>query len=243
MKDIAYRQMYENELSHGWYLGTRNLLKNILLEYSYKEAKILDAGCGTGGTIKLLQAAGFKNILGVDKSSLAIRLCRKRGLKNVSIANINQLPFKNKSFDVIICLNVLYHHGINLKKTLREFSRVLKRGGILYVQEPAYSWLKSHHDIAIETQRRFTKDQVQKLIKPFFKIVKLTYFNFLLFLPIALKRLIDKFSSSRKASSDVVRLNPMLNQSLKISLDLESKIIKIVNLPFGLSIICLAQKK
>ena len=44
MKKIAYDQMYENELTHAWYIGTRQLMIDALKKYLNKNAKILDAG-------------------------------------------------------------------------------------------------------------------------------------------------------------------------------------------------------
>lgn len=242
MKKIAYKQMFENELTHGWYLGTRAHLIKVLKQNIRTSSKILDAGAGTGGTIKLLKYAGFKNIIGVEKSDIAISFSRQRGVK-IERGNVNHLPFKKSSFDVVICLDVLYHQGVDPTLAISEFRRVLKNGGLLYLQEPAYDFLKSRHDIAISTQRRFTKNRIAKILtSSSFKILKLSYFNSLLSIPIVTKRLSDKFSKKEEISSDVGSINPVLNKLIAISLNLESNLLKYVNLPFGLSIICLAKK-
>src|SRR3989344_9238426 len=184
MKRIAYRQMYKNELTHGWYLGTRRHLVKTLKKYCRTNAKILDAGCGTGGTIKLLRKVGFKNIVGIDKSDIAIDYARKRNI-SVKKGDINKLPFEKNSFDVVICIDVLYHQGVNPSLTIKEFRRVLKKEGLLYLQEPAYDFLKSRHDIAIATSRRFTKNQIAKMMSMAgFKILKISYLNTLMFIPI-----------------------------------------------------------
>lgn len=78
MQKIAYREMFENEMSHAWYIGTGKLMIDFLKSLLDKKAKILDAGCGTGGTIKFLQKAGFKNVIGIDSSSEALRFCLKK---------------------------------------------------------------------------------------------------------------------------------------------------------------------
>ena len=242
MKKIAYQQMFDNELTHGWYLGTRAHLVKILKQNCKINSRILDAGAGTGGTVKLLKKAGFKNVTGVEKSDIAIDFARKRNI-TFKKGDINKLPFKNDSFDVVICLDVLYHQGVEPAIALKEFARVLKKEGLLYLQEPAYNLLKSRHDWAILTERRFTKNQIAKILNfTGFKILKLSYFNTVMFIPIAIKRLVDKFSKTDDTSSDVGSLNSVLNKVIESSLKFESSLIRYINLPFGLSIICLAKR-
>src|SRR3990167_420123 len=139
MKPIAYREMYENELLHAWYVATRKLMINFLNKHLKKNAKILDAGCGTGGTMIYLQRAGFKNITGVDNSKEALKFTQKRRLTNIKLASVDSFPFAKNYFDAIICLDVLYHKGVDPKKAIFEFRRVLKSDGILYLEEPSYN--------------------------------------------------------------------------------------------------------
>ena len=244
MKKIAYREMYENEIAHFWYITTRNLMIDFLKKYLRKDAKILDTGCGTGGTMIYLQKAGFKNVVGVDKSPEALKYCRKRKLDRVKLASVDALPFKKNTFDAIICLDVLYHKGVQSKKALSEFKRVLKPKGLVYLQEPAYNWLKSKHDKVIETGNRFTKVSLQNLVKSSgLEVLKVSYFNTILFLPIFLKRIKDKFALRDTQSSDVYHLPTVFNQVMLYVMTLESKLVKNFYLPWGLSIICIARKE
>lgn len=242
MEKIAYRQMFDNELTHGWYLGTRAHLVKTLKHNTSTSSRILDAGAGTGGTIKLLKKAGFVNVTGVEKSDIAISFSRQRGVK-IEKGDIQNLPFKKGSFDAVICLDALYHQGIEPNLAISEFRRVLKKGGLLYLQEPAYDFLKSRHDIAISTKRRFTKNQIAKIVSMAgLKILKVSYFNTLMFLPSAFKRLIDKLGNKNEITSDVVPLSPFFDRLVYNSLKIESFLTNYINLPFGLSIICLAKK-
>lgn len=243
MKKIAYLQMYENEINHFWYVATRNLMIDFLNKYLKKDTKILDVGCGTGGTIVYLKRAGFRNVIGVDNSPEALKYCKKRKLHNVKLTSVNHLPFKEKTFDGIICLDVLYHRGVNPNEALSEFRRVLKSGGVLYIQEPSYNWLKSKHDNVIETQNRYTRLSIQNLVKhSHFKIVKTSYFNSILFLPIFVKRIKDKFFSSKSQASDVYQLPNFINQLMLQIMNIESKFVRNFYLPWGLSVVCIARK-
>lgn len=245
MKKIAYREMFENEMTHAWYMGTRNLMVKILKKNHLSlKSIILDAGCGTGGTMKLLGGQGFNNLKGIDISQEAVRFCKKRGLKNVRVGSLHELPYEDLSFDTVICLDVLSQKGINVKKVLGEFGRVLKTGGLLYLQEPSYNWLKSGHDQVVEIEHRFTKSEIEKTIKSQgFKIIKSTCFNLSFLLPIALNRLASRILNKKSKFSDVRQLPPFLNSLFFKVLLLEIKFVSAINLPFGLSVVCVSCKK
>lgn len=242
MKKIAYDEMFLNEANHAWYVATRKLLIYSLMKYTEKNTKILDVGCGTGGTIKELQKAGYKNVFGMDKEKYAIKYCKRRNIKNVRVANISALPFPENTFDAVICLDVLYHKGVNAKKAIEEMHRVVKKGGLFYSQEPAYNWLQSQHDTAVETRKRFTKRELaDSFSKAGFVNLKSSYFNTLLALPIILSRIKNKLLTNDKGS-DVKELSPILNVIVKIILEFEANLLKHINLPFGISIINIWKK-
>lgn len=243
MKKIAYREMYENEDSHAWYLATRELMLSFLNAKLNKKAVILDAGCGTGGAIAYVNSrhSGW-NIYGIDSSETAIKYCKQRKLKNIRKGNLNTLPYKNNFFDAVICLDVLYHRGVNPELAIKEFNRVLKKNGVLYVQEPAYQFLFSRHDRVIMTKRRFLKKEIINLVGKQFKVVKCTHFNSFLFPTILIKRLIER-NKKDPANSDVKKLPFFVNFLALQILKVEIFLIRYVDFPIGLSLICLAKKK
>lgn len=103
------------------------------------EGTILDIGCGPGLLSKEFAARSSKFfIIGIDISLYAIKQARKncRGLKNVKfrIENVNHLSFLDKSFDLVICKDSL-HHFLNPLHAIQEMSRVVKPGGIIYIQD------------------------------------------------------------------------------------------------------------
>lgn len=104
-------------------------------------SKVLDAGCGIGGTSRLL-AQKFKCVVsGIDLASQFIDaanfLTRCTGLEQKIIfhqGSILDMPFEDQSFDIIVCQHIL----MNIKdkdKAAREFGRVLKKGGRLILNE------------------------------------------------------------------------------------------------------------
>lgn len=243
MRKEEYRKIFEMENKHWWYVGMRRI-SEVLLGLPLKNRgslMILDAGCGTGGMIIVLQDHG--QVYGIDSSLEAIKYCQKRGLINVSQSSVEKIPFKDNHFDLVICLDVLYHQWVkNDLFTLKEFYRVIKPGGFLLIRVPAYNWLRGKHDEIVATKHRYTsKELKEKTISAGFVIKRVTYANTFL-LPFAIiKRLSEKLLP-KDTSSDIKPLPPLINYSLSQILFTEAKIISRFNLPFGLSLFCLAKK-
>jgi len=104
--------------------------------------RLLDVGCGLG---YLIEALGNHFVcVGIDYDIKALRVNKRRGQKNMIQANLSEPPFKEKSFDVIICSEVLEHlpDGID-HKALLEMARLLKPGGRILVTVPALEGVRS----------------------------------------------------------------------------------------------------
>lgn len=69
----------------------------------FARGRVLDVGCGAGRHSLYLQEKGF-NVLGIDSSSLAIKICKLRGLKNAKVLAVENMDFKPDSFDTLIML-------------------------------------------------------------------------------------------------------------------------------------------
>src|ERR1051326_8344285 len=89
---------------------------------------------------------------GVDLATEAIAFCQQRGLENVRQADICNLPFADESFDAVISSSVIYHEWVaNVGTAMREMWRVLRPGGLLILNVPAFRFLHSAHDEAVMT--------------------------------------------------------------------------------------------
>ncbi|MBM3285704.1 MAG: class I SAM-dependent methyltransferase, partial [Candidatus Aminicenantes bacterium] len=138
MERDEYRKQFELEEIHWWFAGRREILRATLhgLGGLPAEAVILDAGCGTGLNLKISQDLG--KTFGFDFEEEALRYCQKRGLKRLVRADVQRMPYKSGSFDLVFILDILSHRTIvSDLDALRDAYRVLKRGGILLVSESA----------------------------------------------------------------------------------------------------------
>jgi len=218
--------------------------------------RCLDAGCGTG---MLLAALGTRVYsVGLDFSATALELARRRSLPRLVRASVAQLPLRNDSLDILISADVLYHRGVpDDVAALREAARCLRPGGLLVVNLPAFTWLRSTHDEAVHTARRYTAREVRaKLRRAGLQPLQVSYWNTLLFFPLALVRLGRRWTGGlwraastsraprpgRGPQSDLTPLPGWLNKSLAKVLALEARLLG-TGAPVGLSVLAVARKE
>lgn len=245
MQKDEYRRMFEVEDTHFWYQGMKKITYTLIRKFSsqHRNNIILDAGCGTGATMQNLDSLG--EVYGFDISPVAIKYCKKRGLRNVKVGTVETIPYATSSFDIVVSLDVIYHKKvIDDAKAVQEFYRVLKPDGILILRVPAYNWLYSYHDAAVHTKHRYTMFEINELLKRNkFNLLQSTYANMFLFPLSVIMRIISKIASHKKDStSDVNPLHRLLNKLFYIPLWIESQLVRYISLPFGLSVVAVAQK-
>ncbi len=247
MQPEAYRLNYQYEETHWWFLARREILVSMISDLqkrrllAYDSPKLLDYGCGTGG---LTQTLGmFGDVLGVDGNEEAISYCRKRGLQNIKqITSTNEL--QNETFDFVGSFDVLehVHDDVGL---IKEFYRILKPNGLLLLTVPAYQWLWGGEDEVSKHVRRYTKSELRrKMNAAGFETIKASYFNTILFPLIASVRLWNRcFRPKTLSHSDVAETPKPINASLCRIFALESRLLRWVNFPFGVSLIVVGIKR
>jgi ubiquinone/menaquinone biosynthesis C-methylase UbiE len=96
--------------------------------------KILDLGCGTGRHTTLLVKEGFE-VYGCDNSEDALKIIKEILANNeFRLCDMTKLPYEDEYFDGIICYQVIQHGKIaEIKKSISEMYRVLKKGGYLFL--------------------------------------------------------------------------------------------------------------
>jgi SAM-dependent methyltransferase len=246
MKIDEFQVMYRSEDTYWWYVGMRNIFLS-LLDGHYKasrDLKVLDAGCGTGAMLGYLRRYG--QVFGLDISSEAMRFCTLRGVENCRLiqSSLTELPFNDEAFDLITSFDVICCVDEDML-AFQELSRVLRPGGRLLLNLPAYGILHSEHDLAVHIKRRYTRPQVaDKVERAGLTVERMAYANTLLFPIWAAVRIAKKRSakSADDAKSDLKTLPPIINRWLTKVLFLEGKLLQKMDLPFGLSVICLARK-
>ncbi len=202
MQPDEYRKLAETE-DRMWYFHAlnRRFEHFVRRQLSTGPARILDAGCGTGGLIKHLAAANAEwRLTGVDFMPQACELARKRTGAEIVEGSITALPFGDAVFDAVVSGDVVCQvpEGVN---ALREFARTVRPGGVVIVNVPAYMWLWSYHDNAVETRHRYTRSELSGLFREAgLEVVLASYANLLALPLIVLRR---KVFPPRSPTSDV----------------------------------------
>ena len=245
---------YKDFLSTGkkeslsfWHKARLNLilylLKNVLNNYD-KNRKILDIGCGTGTELKILSRFGQITALDINKE--ALELAKKNNCQ-IILADIEKYDLDNNYYDAVCCFDILEHLE-NDQQAIKNIFNSLKKGGYFLFTVPAYQFLFSSHDIVLGHQRRYSKKEIAlKLKKAGFKMVKLDYWNSLLFPAIfairITKKIFIKISNKNIHKSDLKNYNKYIEQILFYILNLENKLMPYnIKLPFGLTIYGIAKK-
>jgi SAM-dependent methyltransferase len=180
----------------------------------------------------------------VDLSADAIRYLRNAGSLPVARASVEGLPFRDGAFDAVASLDVLYIEGVDDRRALREFFRVLRPGGVLALNLPAFEFMRSAHDRAIHTRRRYRRPEVVELLREAgFTVLKATYWNALLFPLICLIRLARSRSAGEEVASDVRKTPGLINALLMTLLRAENRWVALSSFPVGTSVFCVGRKE
>jgi SAM-dependent methyltransferase len=240
-----YERVYRAERCHWWYLGMERISRALISHRIRPKTalRILDAGCGTGGSMASF-LADYGTVTGFDLSSRALHFCRKRHLSRLARASVEAIPFPDRSFDLVTSFDVLYERGVgDDSRALGELARVLAPGGHLLLRLPAYDWLRGGHDRVIHTARRYTAGRVRNLLEAGgFRVRALSYANTLLFPAALVKRWGERVRPSRSPRSDLEIRPGLLNGSLRLILSAEAPFAARGCLPFGLSVVALGQR-
>ena len=241
MQDIHYDALYTMEQNHWWYRVRRNLIHRLMRKQQAKQKsslQILDIGCGTGQLMKELQAYG--TVTGIDISERAVSYCKERGL-SPDVGSADKLPYPDNFFDTVVIMDVLEHLEDD-SLGAQELLRVLKPGGTAIITVPAFMFLWSVTDELSNHYRRYTKQQLIKLLTTGgFSIQRTTYFNTFLYPAIGgVRLLVRTFHLPMRSENNIGGVTA--NSILYPIFSLEEKLLAHLSFPFGVSILAIVKK-
>ncbi len=232
------------EKNHFWFRARRSYIIQLLSKES-RDSNVLDIGCSSGILLEELKNIGFKqdNLYGIDISESAINKSVKNGIKHSYVMDAINIHL-DKKFDMLIASDSL-EHILNDTEALKNWHQLLNPSGRLYIFVPAFMFLWSSHDVNNMHYNRYTQKELKaKLIKNGYEIEKSGYWNFFLFIPILCIRLKERIGlfSNQNSQSDIDKI-PIFNNVLFKIMNIENRLLKYLNFPFGVSTFCIAKKK
>lgn len=237
--------MAELENEHWWYRARRAILEQAVDRFVGNTSRALTIGVGATREAEML--AKRTRLIAIDRAPINPEAT---AFSLAAQADALELPFTDSAFDAVFIFDVLEHiDGDDL--VLREIHRVLTPEGRLLMTVPAFMMLYGRQDVVSEHKRRYRRGPLSRLLEQSgFDVEYATYFNTVLFPPIAAVRLFRRVfperngnaSASASASDFDVRLPRPLERTLESLFSVERHAVGRAQLPFGVSILCSARR-
>jgi len=236
------------EERHFWFRGFRWFVQPLINQAlaSVSGARSLDCGCGTGANLALFTRYG--TAYGFDRSAFGLETAHRMGRRGLVRASAASIPFSADTFELVASLDVLYAlDERDERAALAEMFRVARPGGYALVNVAAMRMLRGDHSVLSHELRRYTRDSLTRaLTTAGFHIVRITYTNAALFLPLAAVRWFHRargLATEREATAEISVPAAPLNAAMSALLFVESLWLKAGGAnPFGSSLLCLARK-
>jgi ubiquinone/menaquinone biosynthesis C-methylase UbiE len=240
MELAEYGRIADAEDRHWWYRNTRALMRDLLRPYIRPGIHVLDAGCGPGGNTALLTE--LDRVVGIDISPEAVHLANERYPRmEARVGDIADLPFDDGSFDIALAITVLAMVADD-GRAVRELARVTRPGGAVLLIEPAIPRLRRSHDQVTRILRRYSLGRLEGLARDAgLTPVRTTHaYSFLVPPAVGLALAHRLRRPAARAASDLER--DRLGGLFGALGSAERRLIARWDLPFGLSVIVLAER-
>ncbi len=231
-----------------WFNHRNNVIIESVKKYNpYKT--FFDIGGGNGFVSKGLQDAGVEVVL-IEPGPVGAINAKRRNIKNVVCATLQDAAFKKSSLDVVGLFDVVEHIE-NDAVFLGDVYKYMKPDGYIYITVPAFNTLWSNEDTEAGHYRRYSLNQIKELLmQSGFSIVYATYIFSILPIPIFISRTIpSKLKTNQKSDSflkhkkDHLRKKGVLNKMVQNIWNWElRKIKKSEKIHFGSSCFIIGKK-
>ena len=182
MELVIHEQLAACEDTHWWCRARREILESVIAQFAPAPRqgglRLVEVGCGSGGNLPML--AKFGAVVGAEPEPIAVSHFRQKrsGIFEVIHHRVPE-PLPGR-YHVIGMFDVLEHIDDDVG-ALKWAAEQLEPGGILVLSVPAFQFLWSEQDEAAHHFRRYTPDQILRLVPPSLSVAHLTCFNTLLF--------------------------------------------------------------
>jgi SAM-dependent methyltransferase len=232
---------------HFWFRGLRRFVRPLLTTAvaGRTRPRLLDAGCGTGANLPMLSE--FATCDGFDLNRTGLGYARAAGFSRLAQASVTAIPFASETFDVVTSFDVLYAlQPEDARQAVREMARVLKPGGAVIVNVAALDMLRGGHAVLAEEVRRYNRALLaEELAAAGLGVEWMSYTNALLFPMVLGARLLQRAlhrETPEETGAEIEVPPAPVNVMFDGILAVEAALLKMVRMPFGSSLLCLARK-
>lgn len=237
-----YIRMAELQDRHWWYEGRRQILATLIKKLELPpDAQVLEAGCGPGANLTMLEK--FGRVSAFEPGDFALRRARQAGASEVREGHLpDGIPFSGP-FDLVCAFDVIEHIDNDLA-SVRALCGVTKQNGYAVFTVPAFQFLWSAHDDINHHKRRYNKKNFAEILRRGgYEIEMISYYNFWLF-PLAVAVRMVKKVMGRDNEDDVkMPKSAAMNDTLRTVFAMERFTLPHVAFPFGLSLVAVCRKR
>ena len=234
------------EREHYWFATRREVVRDVLRDAVPDLARraLFDVGCGSGGLLEFLGQSGVPLAGACDVYPESLALVRQRVEAPLLLVDEGRFPPLGAGYTLLSLFDVLEHIDDDTG-TLGHLIEVLEPGGVLVLTVPAHPFLFDEMDEIAHHRRRYRRGELRdKLRGAGFRVLRLSHFMAPLVPLVALRwlaRALPGRSSfeRRQAELSVV---PVLNGLMRALLRLERPLVRAGMLPFGSSLVAVAEK-
>lgn len=237
---------YRMEREHWWFRVRESIILDCFRSdiFCGEQINILNVGAATGRSSEML--GSFGQVQSIEYDEPSFRFCRDILKMKIDHGSITSLPYEDNLFNCVCAFDVVEHveeHELAIK----ELFRVCKPGGKIFITVPAFMSLWSSHDEVNHHFRRYRKEELFMLFKKQGgRRIRSTYFNFLLFPPIFLVRILQRILVSKakeelKPDNEIFN-SGLINRILGTIFSFERLWLKKFNFPYGVSLLLIWKK-
>ncbi len=241
------------EDEHWWFATRTWAIEKWLLQLpAHRDLDILDVGCGAGNMIHHLSHYG--RVRGIEVDARPVKIAQARGYDVRQGDATRRIPFDDATFDLVTALDVIEHVEDD-RAILREACRVLKPAGHLLITTPAFQWLWSYNDELNAHKRRYAAQDLNVRMTEVGLHIRRTSYNFFLVFPLAASLILMRNRTKQRVELrshhvqedeyqvEMEPVSPVVNSLLRGVGRVEAQMIGAINLPFGTSLISLAENR
>ncbi len=186
----------------------------------------------------------YGRAVGIDLTWTGLAYARGKGEEAIAQATATCLPFADGCFEVVTSFDVIYALKDDAEAAaLREMLRVLRPGGYLVLNVAAMDLLRGNHSVLANEVRRYSRAALtDKLTRAGFKVRRMSYTNATILPVVAAVRLLQRVSGHGESHQEISIPPAPVNAALTAALRVEAALVRVVNMPFGSSLMALAQK-
>ena len=238
----------EAERSHFWFRGFRRFVTPLLeaAARGRRDLIIADCGAGTGNNLSLLRP--FGTAIGIELNRTGAAVARGRGETRMVQGTVTALPLKTGSIDLATSFDVLYCLPDPAERAaLDEMRRVVKPGGRVIINVAANPRLAGEHAELTHEVRRYTRATLAAALeRAGLTPLRATYTNAATFPLVATVRTLQRHGLMRGSGDrarDIEVPAAPINATLSAALAIEARLVRLVDLPFGSSLLALAERR